>query len=587
MKNHSLHTLILALTALSSSVYFSHATAPCKPHVIEHIGEKGIVITKSGTHTLCKDITYTGHGPAITVTTDGVTIDLCGHSIIMTNAADAILVDMSSQFSVQNGTIVYAPQVNNGSCSAAVRFRQAHHGSVDSLSIINPFFGVELTNSNDITVTRTFIQDTLGSNVSMTSGNTGLTISECSFNAQADSNIALAGILVGNFQGSGNCLVNPPQSVNYDFTLKNSHLYNSDILFEGIVYGARVDNVTSVLNDPNYLFTNFQIGDSFTSANGGKAVSYNVLVTNSSFSNLGDFDPVTLTGTQANPLSSTIAIWQAVGVTFDNVIIQSNSQGTLSPSYVLTASAVGKSAIAKTTTAAVLPTQPAQCPTVQTAIQQSSGSALTIGAADFIECENTAVASNTITIRNSTITGGSKNGIYITSTSSGASEDTAGPNTAIVIENNSISDAVQNNIFVSGTQACTIENNSVTGAGVNGIWLANQYTFVSTTLDSSADCYCTPAGQLTITVSAANNNIVTNNTVTKNGLSTPAVTPPGSIPGAGVRLGTGLNTLTGNPGVTGNIISSNIFAGNRSNLQPFPSAAGNIYMGNIPVLGNN
>src|SRR5262249_15550497 len=155
----------------------------------------------------------------------------------------------------------YPQGTADGSCTGAFRLHGVNHATIDTMSIINPFFGVELSNSNDVRVLNTFIKDTVGSNVAMVSGNKGLLIERCSFNAEKDSNIDLAGISIGTFSGSSGCFTDAPQATNYDFTLRNTQLYNSDILIESILFGARIDGVKSVINDPDYVFTNFQIGD--------------------------------------------------------------------------------------------------------------------------------------------------------------------------------------------------------------------------------------------------------------------------------------------------------------------------------------
>ena len=117
----------------------------CKCQVIDSLP---VVLSESGKYSFAEDLSFFGAGPAITVASNDVCIDLCCHSLTLGGGTQGIFAEGVSKVSVENGSIKSFTATNN-SQSHGVLLLDVDGAQFEKLSFSNTFFGIRAGTETD------------------------------------------------------------------------------------------------------------------------------------------------------------------------------------------------------------------------------------------------------------------------------------------------------------------------------------------------------------------------------------------------------------------------------------------------------
>ncbi len=128
-------------------------------------------ISQAGKYSILQNLTYSGTGPAITVSADNVSINFHNNSLTLQNAgAIGILAQNVQEFSLEN-------EVIEGASSQCIQLTNVSKGSISNLYTVN---GIHITNSSDIDITYCHLNQGDGISVENSSH---ISIDSCTFSA--------------------------------------------------------------------------------------------------------------------------------------------------------------------------------------------------------------------------------------------------------------------------------------------------------------------------------------------------------------------------------------------------------------------
>ena len=150
----------LPLFALAAGILFWSAPLPAESTGTQVVFRSGTTITEPGNYLLLNDISTGGPGPALAITSDGVTLDLNGHQITGPggNRETGIMIDGASGVEVSNGYLAYlgfAVMVKN---SSNVVLRDLHiRGQGVAITAPPPEVGIMIAQSKNVCVEKNVI----------------------------------------------------------------------------------------------------------------------------------------------------------------------------------------------------------------------------------------------------------------------------------------------------------------------------------------------------------------------------------------------------------------------------------------------
>lgn len=107
-------------------------------------------IEKPGKYCVTRDLCYYGHGAAILVKANNVTINFANHDLLLKeNDAVGVKAEGVEELTLENDKI-YTPEVSTNSASAAVHLKDCTKVLLDNLLTQNTFFGVLIDNCDDV-----------------------------------------------------------------------------------------------------------------------------------------------------------------------------------------------------------------------------------------------------------------------------------------------------------------------------------------------------------------------------------------------------------------------------------------------------
>ena len=154
----------LLLFALAAGTLFWSAPLPAEGTGTQVVFRSGTTIDAPGNYLLLNDISTGGPGPALTITSGGVTLDLNGHQITGPggNRETGIMIDGASGVKVFNGYVAYlgfAVVVNN---SSNVVLRDLHiRGQGVAITAPPPEVGIMILQSKNVCVEKNVIYNDL------------------------------------------------------------------------------------------------------------------------------------------------------------------------------------------------------------------------------------------------------------------------------------------------------------------------------------------------------------------------------------------------------------------------------------------
>lgn len=278
-------------------------------------------VSQPGHYLVPKNLTYTGALNAITVADiDNVTIEFCdGAQLTTTNpAAIGINISGATNVDVLNATLVgtLAEEI----FGRGILVNLSDNVTIKNASITDYNINVSLVSSSNIEVDHLV---SVGNNETVpldclfrARSVENLTIRDSKFRTSLASNIVSGGLLledtvIAENQRSGI----PSKSVQ----LQNLECYNCDI-YNALVESLVAENITSVIDDPLYIFSMFQFGGFNAELTPSEFNTRNAILHNSTFSNLN-----------ANDTAVGIQAVQGGGFIIDNVVVNVNAAGTGDP----------------------------------------------------------------------------------------------------------------------------------------------------------------------------------------------------------------------------------------------------------------
>lgn len=202
------------------------------------------IIALPGEYCLIQDLTYTGNGAAITVLADNVTINFENHRLNLTDIlAKGIRADNVDNITINQADIRLPQDVRSFDVSSSAIFLNGvSHGLINGGYFLHTGVAVALNDSNDIKLLNVFSED-MGQSHHTIVGTNGVVI-DGAVSTNLVNDLLLGGIFVDEAR---------------NFVFKNSQLINVDIfLLSGV--GFIIENIENIIDDPNYTFTNFQLG---------------------------------------------------------------------------------------------------------------------------------------------------------------------------------------------------------------------------------------------------------------------------------------------------------------------------------------
>ncbi len=376
------------------------------------ITQAGVTLTTPGFYCVANDLVFgTAGAAAITVASDGVTIDFDGHKLVLIDPTTVGISALNvTHLNIFNGIIENVP-AGSTSANAAFLFDGVQQGYVDNFTARNNFYGAFVRNSTDIRFNRFYVNNSFGSNIRANENNRGFVVQNSTISNDLATQLASVGIRIGQ-----SAVVGP----NFDTTLENLEMYNAGIFIAQQATGAIVRNVNMVINDPNYTFNFLQGGAQDNAVTGISGAAFGFQITDSTFTNLN-----------ANASFSGIEITEGNGAFLQNLTIITNAAGDNSPI-----------------------TNPID-----------AGVGLEIGF-DETPIAGGAEGFYNLTADNLLITGGSKIGIIINATADN-------PNRGITIKNSSVTDATQALITARNVTGLVIKNNELMNTPGAGLVLSD------------------------------------------------------------------------------------------------------------------
>jgi hypothetical protein len=277
-------------------------------------------ISQPGHYLVPKNLTYSGQLNAITVANiDNVTIEFCDGVQLTTTSPQAIGINISGATNVEvlNGTLVGT--LAEETLSRGIFVDSSDNVTIKNASITDYDIAIALNNSTNIEVDHLVAVANNAtfpiSSLFRARSSDNLTIHDSKFRTSLASNIASGGILLQDVRTGEEFSNIPCRSVQ----MQNLECYNCDI-FNELVQGLVAENITSVIEDPLYIFSMFQIGAASAEVELTASNSYNVILRNSSLSNLN-----------ANDSAIGIQVTQGTGIVIDNIVVDINSAGVGDP----------------------------------------------------------------------------------------------------------------------------------------------------------------------------------------------------------------------------------------------------------------
>lgn len=278
-------------------------------------------ISQPGHYLVPKSLTYTGGANAINVTDiDNVTIEFCDGAQLTTTNPEAIGINVSGATNVDIVNATLVGTLAEEALSRGILVNQSDNVTIKNASITDYDINVSIVSSTNIEVDHlvavannaTFAINSLLRARSVEN----LSIHDSKFRTSLASNIASGGILLEDTVIAENERSGIPcKSVQ----LQNLECYNCDI-FNAPVESLVAENITSVIDDPLYIFSMFQFGGFNAELTPFEYNTRNAILRNSTFSNLN-----------ANDTAVGIQAVQGSGLIIDNVVVNVNAAGTGDP----------------------------------------------------------------------------------------------------------------------------------------------------------------------------------------------------------------------------------------------------------------
>ena len=292
-------SLAFLLCLFATSLQAKDCKTCCPPTRICHVPYK---IEKSGKYCVNKDLVYTGHGRAIEVNADNVTIHFNNHNLTLTQPdATGIFAVGVSELLVDNDKIAFTAPLANVTGSL-IHLEEVNKATFDNLFLENAARAIFADRCSDIHLINSQVRECTAANIDV-EATSGFVVDNCNFYNTALSELDLAGLYFN--ADSENCRIT------------NSQMYNSDI-FGRQVKNFLVDNVSSVLDDPAYIFSLCQVG-SATADLSTNAIVRNSLFTNDSAEDAFCLDIVHVDGmlVENTTAANTLGFWPALYIEAD------------------------------------------------------------------------------------------------------------------------------------------------------------------------------------------------------------------------------------------------------------------------------
>lgn len=244
----------------------------CNPRKYKKISYVPFEITKHGKYNLCKNLVYNGTDAAITISASNVTLNFCHHNLELTqDGAIGILINGVNEVVIENDAI-FATSRASVDTSAAIHVVNSRKVILKDILAKETSYGVLIDDSNDVILRRFHAQNNSYANLRV-NNSTGIVMEDSHLENVVD-DLAVAGIRFDNVN---------------DIQILKTKLFNADI-FCRIIDGLLIDNVISIMDDPNYSYGVLQIGSNTALDAEIIYAGNNVIVRNSTFSNRNSLD---------------------------------------------------------------------------------------------------------------------------------------------------------------------------------------------------------------------------------------------------------------------------------------------------------
>jgi hypothetical protein len=317
-----------------------HKNKRCKCKKIIYITQQDLPLviskslSKSRYYKVCEDLVFPHVGIPVTATNaitskiNGVTIDFAGHTLTITDTTKTgVFFQNSVHVSVINGVIVNDPPAQDfDNDGTAIQFDGVQQGNVNNFTGKNNLDTVLVDNSRDIVVSNLYSDNAYGVNVFVRSNTIGFTFRDSTIRNDSAFQVAISSVAVEQVVSPGE--PNPIKNIIFE----NLKLYNADIFI--IAMGAILNNIISVIEDPDWPYSNFQVGTEPGDQGEGfvDPVGSDIIVSNSIFSNTFN----------TNPACSGAVICNSNNVTLDNVSLRCAATGISDPKLSGTTLAIGR-----------------------------------------------------------------------------------------------------------------------------------------------------------------------------------------------------------------------------------------------------
>lgn len=153
----------------------------CKPKCdrVIPITQLPVTLTQSGKYCLAKDLDFNGIGAAVTIVGDNISLNLANHSITLTSLSTGILIADSTEITISNDALVYAPKVKGPGGAAGILIFNSDKVAIENNAFFDFDAGVLIEDSVDVTVRNTRFSATLIG--IFTSNSQAINIQDCAF----------------------------------------------------------------------------------------------------------------------------------------------------------------------------------------------------------------------------------------------------------------------------------------------------------------------------------------------------------------------------------------------------------------------
>ena len=364
-------------------------------------------ITESGTYVVIKDLVHAGAEGGITITANDVVLDLNSHSItIIQDGANGIFVNGASNVFIKNGSINFAGNPTVTTAGAGIRVENANNVEIEHVAVRGTFIGIQIISSNSVHLHEVHLEENIQNNVSARAGS-GLVIHD----TFARNTLFPGGLLGGGFFFAGVGI--EPETGIRDVDLQNIETIGSDFFFQE-AFNVTADKIKIAFNDPDYIFSMFQLGVSDIDA---PSFVRNAILKDSNFYS-----------TNANASAKGVQINSGNGIIIDGITVNIDSQGT-------------------------------GLPTEEAGIKLVIGAEVNSAAGNFVD---------TVVVRNSVFTSPierpSGHGVSIFANDGFL-------NRAVTLENNTITNQLGDGVIVNNSRGTVLKNNTISNSAGNGIRL--------------------------------------------------------------------------------------------------------------------